>query len=239
MRPRLLDLFCGAGGAGKGYRRAGFDVVGVDIVDQPDYPFEFIQGDAIAFLQAMVSGGTFEWKGPGLFDVVHASPPCQPYSSLAAMPTAGDHPRLLKPTIDLLRQWEIPWVVENVGGARREFPADLYRFQLCATSFGLRMYRHRWFASNVFVPALPCQHATVEDIVGVYGASDGVHEPGFKHPGIRRGPRQATTQEAREVMQMPWVTKRKGLTDAIPPAYTEHIGGYLMAEVSSRLEAIR
>jgi DNA (cytosine-5)-methyltransferase 1 len=239
MRPRLLDLFCGAGGAAMGYHRAGFDVVGVDIHDQPDYPFEFEQADALGVLRQDYD---FQQRGSGWrledFDAIHASPPCQAYSNLKVMPTAKqDHPKLLVPTIDLLRSVDIPWVVENVGGARRDFPTDIYRFQLCGTSFGLRLYRHRWFASNVFVPALHCQHAAVEDVVGVYGSSDGIHEPGFKHPGTRRGPRQATTEEAREVMRMPWVTKRKGLTDAIPPAYTEHIGGYLMAEISSRQEA--
>lgn len=213
---RLLDLFCGAGGATRGYQLAGFYVVGVDIEPQPDYC-----GDEFELADAT----NFPLDG---FDAIHASPPCQAYSSLAVMPTAHQHPRLLETTIARLRSHDVPWVVENVAGARDAFPRDVYRFQLCATSFGLRMYRHRWFASDVMVPALACQHAQVSDIVGVYGASDGLHEPGFKHPGIRRGPRQATTVEARQVMGMGWVTKRRGLTEAIPPAYTEHIGGYLL-----------
>ncbi len=149
------------------------------------------------------------------------------FGTLPSVVPAGEHPRLLGPTIARLRPAGIPWVVENVGGARRDFPADVYRFQLCGSSFGLRVIRHRWFASDVFIPALSCQHDPGVNVVGVYGSSDGDHEPGFKHPGIRRGPRQATTSEAREVMGMPWVTKRKGLTQAIPPAYTAHIGYYL------------
>lgn len=227
-----------------GYHRAGFEVVGVDIKPQPDYPFEFHQAEALDFLDGLRTGVCIDagahsemWLSISDFAAIHASPPCQAYSALAAMPTAGDHPRLLGPTIARLREQDVPWVVENVDGARADFPADVYRFRLCATSFALRMYRHRWFASDVFVPALSCQHAAVPDIVGVYGASDGLHEPGFKHPGIRRGPRQATTIEAREVMKMPWVTKRRGLTEAIPPAYTEHIGHYLMAEVRARSAA--
>lgn len=217
-RPRLLDLFCGAGGAGEGYRRAGFEVVGVDCEPQPDYPCEFVLADAM----------TFPLDG---FDAIHASPPCQAYSTLAVMPTAGEHPKLLAPVIARLREHGCPWVVENVDGARDDFPLDVYRFRLCGTSFGLRVQRHRWFATSAFVPALSCQHGDSRDLVGVYGSSDGAHGPGFKHPGIRRGPRQATTEEAREVMGMPWATKRKGLTNAIPPAYTEHIGAYLIAEI--------
>ena len=75
-RPRLLDLFCGAGGAAMGYSRAGFDVVGVDINPQPHYPFEFVQGDALVFME--VEG----WRRFGGFDAIHASPPCQAYSVL-------------------------------------------------------------------------------------------------------------------------------------------------------------
>jgi len=152
------------------------------------------------------------WAFGHEFDAVHASPPCQAYSSAFNLPTAGEHPRLLAPTIARLRRLALPWVVENVGGARRDFPADVYRFQLCATAFGLPMWRHRWFASSEHIPALSCQHQTVPDgeLVGVYGASDGAHSPGFKHPGDRRGPRQATT---------------------------EHIGGYLMAALSAKAAA--
>lgn len=215
----LLDLFCGAGGAAMGYSRAGFDVVGVDIHPQPDYPFAFIQADAL----------TFPLLG---FDVIHASPPCQAYSRLSVMPTArSGHPDLLSLVLDRVQATGVSWVVENVDGA--PFPPEVHRVQLCGSMFGLRMRRHRWFATNVAMLVPRCQHDPAVDLVGVYGASDGEHAPGFKHPGIRRGPRQGSTRECREVMGMPWVRRRRGLTEAIPPAYTEYIGRQLMAQLKA------
>jgi DNA (cytosine-5)-methyltransferase 1 len=235
-RPVLLDLFCGAGGAAEGYRRAGFDVVGVDILPQPEYPFEFFQEDALWVLQTLWQYGRLGEYALEDFAAIHASPPCQAYTRLSVMPTAkSDHPDLLVATIDLLLKTMRPFVVENVDGA--PYPPELYRLMLCGSHFGLRVRRHRWFVTNVAMLAPSCQHDSTVDIVGVYGASDGLHEPGFKHPGIRRGPRQATTEEAREVMEMPWVTKRKGLTNAIPPAYAEYVGRYLMDSVTATREA--
>src|SRR5512140_2399640 len=105
MKPILLDLFCGAGGAAMGYHRAGFDVVGVDIKPQPHYPFEFHQADAL----------TFPLAG---FDAIHASPPCQAYSAMRTTWNArNDHPDLLPPTRAMLEAANIPWVIENVPGA--------------------------------------------------------------------------------------------------------------------------
>ncbi len=121
-------------------------------------------------------------------------------------------------------------MVENVDNA--DAPATFTKLRLCGTSFGLPMRRHRWFWSNILLFGLPCDHASQPDLVGVYGHSDGAHEAGFKHPGKRRGPRQATTIEAREVMGMPWATRRIGLTNAIPPVYTSFIGEQLMASVA-------
>lgn len=201
-----------------GYHRAGFDVVGVDIEDQPDYPFEFHQADAM----------TFELDG---FDAIHASPPCQGETSLKVLWKDREYERLLIPMLDRFASLDVPWVVENVDNA--DGPVGAYKVRLCGSSFGLRVRRHRWFWSNVGFLVPSCDHRSQAGrLVGVYGASDGAHEDGFKHPGRKRGPRQATTIEAREVMDMPWVTKRRGLTNAIPPAYTEHLGWQLMAHVT-------
>lgn len=208
--PRLLDLFCGAGGAGMGYHRAGFDIVGVDIEPQPDYPFEFHQADAM------------EYPLDG-FDAYHASPPCQEYSALGSLHPDKVYPDLYVPVRDRLEPTGRPWVIENVVGA--PFRQGVL---LCGSMFAMPIRRHRNFETSHLMLGLACRHKEQTHLVGIYGASDGAHPPGHKHPGSKRGPRQATTVEAREIMGMPWVTKRHGLTQAIPPAYTEWIGNHLI-----------
>ena len=145
-RPLLLDLFCGAGGAAMGYHRAGFDVIGVDLELQPNYPFEFVQADAL--------NPPFDLTR---FDAIHASPPCQAYAPVTAWRGRhSDHPDLLEPTADLLVAAGVPWVIENVPGAPRE-----PELVLCGTQLGLRVRRHRWFWTSwgQFAMAAPCRHA--------------------------------------------------------------------------------
>ena len=145
MKPRLLDLFCGAGGAGMGYYRAGFEVVGVDIVRQPRFPFKFIQADAM----------TFDLSG---FDAVHASPPCQGYSKTRHQVDSRlgkrERPLLLDEIRARLVRSGQPWVLENVAWAR--MPAAI---KLCGSALGLRVTRHRFFESSslIFAPG-PCRH---------------------------------------------------------------------------------
>lgn len=138
-RPRLLDLFCGAGGCSVGYSRAGFDVVGVDIRPMPNYPFEFHQADAM----------TWPLKG---FDAIHASPPCHDHSNVSGQNRKAAGPKgtgwMLDETIRRLLPLEIPWVVENVETA--EMPGSVYRIKLCGSSFGLDVRRH-WAIGN------PCE----------------------------------------------------------------------------------
>lgn len=124
MKPRLLDLFCGAGGAGMGYHQAGFDVVGVDINPQPDYPFEFHQADAMEF---PLDG----------FDAIHASPPCQVFTALKTMHNAGEHFDLLTPMRARLKEWGGPYVIENVPGAPMQDHVTL-----CGSSFGLGVKKY-------------------------------------------------------------------------------------------------
>ena len=147
---RLLDLFCGAGGAAMGYHRAGFDeIVGVDKAPQPRYPFDFVQWDALEYLA----------NHGHEFDAIHASPPCQGYTIMHNLPwlRGRDYPLLLLPVIEMLEELGKPYVVENVMGARhgsktlkkRGLEAHgLKAGWLCGTMFGLPFYRHRLFAAN-------------------------------------------------------------------------------------------
>ena len=131
---RLLDLFCGAGGASKGYADAGFDdIVGVDNKPQPHYPFEFVLADAM----------TYPLEG---FDAIHASPPCQGYSIMRNLPWLRDkvYPLLIEPTLERLAAAGVPYVIENVMGARYVLDGNW----LCGGMFGLPFYRHRVFATN-------------------------------------------------------------------------------------------
>ena len=145
---RILDLFCGAGGAAMGYHRAGFEVVGVDINPQPHYPFEFHQADAL----------TYPLEG---FDAYHASPPCQRFSVMQQIHhNQLIHPDLIDPMRQLLIRTGKAYVIENVPKA--PIRVDL---MLCGTMFGLKMPRHRIFESNVPMPCLTlsCNHLDTYD----------------------------------------------------------------------------
>jgi DNA (cytosine-5)-methyltransferase 1 len=204
-RPRLLDLFCGAGGAAVGYHRAGFDVVGVDIKPQPRYPSEFVEADAL----------TFPLDG---FDAVHASPPCQDHSTLSSR--SGKHGTgwMLTATLDGLRASGLPWVVENVETAA--MPGSLV---LCGTEFGLRsgdrwLRRHRRFLASFPLwgaGGCSCRKARIGGVYGTGGG--GPMTRGFKFDRAR----------AAEALGIDWMTLAE-LSQAIPPAYTEHIGGFLL-----------
>jgi hypothetical protein len=144
MRPRLLDLFCGAGGCSVGYHRAGFEVVGVDIDPQPNYPFEFHRADAMTW--ALFDG----------FDAVHASPPCQGYANVTRWRgDQDDHPRLIEATRRRLIHYGLPWVMENV-----RTPELRPSIVLCGSMFGLPIRRHRGFETSwhAFDLVPQCQH---------------------------------------------------------------------------------
>jgi DNA (cytosine-5)-methyltransferase 1 len=219
VSPRLLDLFCGAGGAAEGYHRAGFEIVGVDIVDQPRYPFEFRRADALTF----PLGG---------FNAVHASPPCQGYSTQTAV--RAKHPRLIAPVRKRLLEAGVPYVIENVEGARHSL---LEPVRLCGSSFGLDLRRHRYFETNWSLAAPPCAHdwqtprfrslnmamvrsGTLACVVGVHGH--------INYPG--------EAELRRAAMGISWMTDPE-LVEAIPPAYTEFIGAQLLAHVKAEASA--
>lgn len=206
-----------------GYNRAGFDVIGVDLNPQPNYPFEFFQTDALEWLRQAVEHGT-------MFDAVHASPPCHDHSTVGGNDRKANGPKgtgwLLEATIKTLAQLSIPWVVENVATA--QFPPDVYRVQLCGSSFGLDLRRHRWFASNIGVLAPPCDHSwqtprfrsldsrmvakgKLACVVGVHG--------NIQYAG--------ESELRKKAMGIDWMTNAE-LSQAIPPAYTEYLGAQLI-----------
>ena len=228
-RPRLLDLFCGEGGASVGYHAAGFDVVGVDIKPQPLYPFFFVQADATAFAVrgCALGGQSFT------FDAIHASPPCQAHTGMSNRwrgkgTKADTHVSLIALMRARLEDAGVPWVLENVPGAAR-FMRD--PIVLTGEMFGLRVHRPRLFESNVLILA-PDKPAVRRDTIGVYGkAHDGRLLWRRKDGSEQRAAR--TLERAREAMGMPWASWR-GCCEAVPPAYTEFIGRALMQAVTAR-----
>lgn len=195
---RALDLFCGAGGVSAGLVRAGFDVTGVDLHPQPQYPYRFVQAD----------WSTVDLAG---YDLVWASPPCQAHTQLRGLGKA-------KPTdrdfIDDVRSALVangtPWVIENVLGAPLRSPVTL-----CGSMFGLAVRRHRLFEASFPIPQPACACRGRRNIA-VYGKA-----PGHRLPdGVIRARDVAHGREAMGIGWMDW----KPLTQAIPPAYAEHIG---------------
>ena len=208
MRPRLLDLFCGAGGAAMGYHRAGFNVVGVDIAPQPRYLFEFHQGDAM----------TFPLDG---FDVIHASPPCQGYTTMSNR-HGSNSPLLIAAVRDRLGATGLPYLIENVCGARRHMRSPL---MLHGGMFGLPLYRPRLFESNRLLMA-PTPAPRPVDAAAIYGRREDRRLLWRRADGTEL--RAASLDEARAAMDMPWADWN-GVREAIPPAYTEWIGTQLLA----------
>lgn len=215
VTPRLLDLFCCAGGAGEGYRRSGFDVTGVDIEPQPNNPHRFVQADALEYLEAHGHE----------YDAIHASPPCQGYSNLKAMHPGKEYPMLIEPVRALLKRIGKPYVIENVEGAPLQGYSDLFGNHgvvLCGSMFGLGvergfLRRHRIFETSFPLPQPACNHRG--PAVGVYG-----------HGGHTGKHRMLYREEAAKAMKIDWMN-RDEICQAIPPDYTNYIGRYLLAEV--------
>lgn len=219
-RPKLLDLFCCAGGAGMGYARAGFDVVGVDLVDQPRYPFEFYRADAMDVLRQFALWGT-----DGLA-AIHASPPCQAYSTTRALHD-NEYPELVDEVRALLEGIGLPYVIENVQGA----PMRNY-VKLCGSSFGLGVRRHRLFETNVMLWNPPaCRHDLQPEPLDVTGGGPSKNPRTDGKGGRSRKPRNVA--EASEAMGIDWMTRQE-MNEAIPPAYTEWIG----LRLREQLEAV-
>lgn len=202
----LLDLFCGAGGAARGYADAGFIVVGVDIAPQPHYPYTFHQADALDYLSR---------HGPE-FHAIHASPPCQGYSRMNHI-HKRTYPMLITPVRRLLIGTGRPYVIENVEGAPLRNPITL-----CGAMFGLQVIRHRIFESN-----RPITAPVHVDHIGEFYSPTGHGDPNWRkrntNPHLRG---IGYTARCRAAMGIDWMN-RDELAEAIPPAYTRWVGGQL------------
>jgi DNA (cytosine-5)-methyltransferase 1 len=221
-RPRLLDLFCGAGGAAAGYARAGFEIVGVDIKPQPHYPFDFIQMDALEYLDSR------GWRVAAAFEAIHASPPCQFGTAYRRRP---DHvrpsPNLVHPVRQRLEATGLPHVIEQPWVNRRELWSPV---RMCGSSFRLDVQRHRAFETNFGILPPPCDHSW--------------QTPRFPHATNRTNLRRTVEvgvwriplDVQQRAMGIDWMT-REELSEAIPPAYTEHIGRMLLMHLRDRVAA--
>jgi hypothetical protein len=213
-RPLLLVLYCGAGGAAMGYHRAGFDVVGVDLNPQPDYPFDFVQGDAITMATRLIPTGRFA--------AIHASPPCQASCALIKgnqRATADNHEDLIPETRAILEELGLPYVIENVQGAavRRDLT-------LCGEMFGLGVIRHRYFECSFPVE----KPAHIKHRGRVRGWRHGEYFDGPYVAVYGKGGGKATVPEAQAAMGIDWTDDLVSINESIPPAYSEYVGKQLM-----------
>ena len=222
MKPRLLDLFCGAGGAAKGYSDAGFEVVGWDIEPQKGYPYEFHQGDVMNLTREYLRG----------FHAIHASPPCQGYTELRHAPGTRGAPKLIPKVRGRLLLSGALWIIENVEGAREAMHKPI---TLCGSMFGLgaqgcQLQRHRLFESNIDILAPSCDHNS-RPVIGVYG--------GHARKRSAKAGGRSTRDEwigghkaaASEALGIDWMTLSE-LSESVPPAYTKFIGKQMIERLS-------
>jgi len=207
---KLLDLFCGVGGASVGYFRAGFEVHGVDLKHGKRYPFTYLRANVLDILQ--------DENFIDQFDVIHASPPCQTHSITQHLRKAQGKSTI---KLDLIPQTRAaliasgkPYLIENVPGSPLINPV-----QLCGSSFDLKVRRHRLFESNMPLQGSICNHSTQGRPIGVYGSLNDEIPQG--------GKTAATIAEARMAMDINWAIWTE-LVEAIPPAYTKYLGLQIM-----------
>jgi DNA (cytosine-5)-methyltransferase 1 len=209
---KLLDLFCGVGGASVGYAQAGFEVHGVDLKHGKRYPFTYLRADVLDVLK------NDEYIQQ--FDVIHASPPCQTHSITQHLRNAQGKSTskidLIPETRAALIASGKPYIIENVPGSPLIDP-----IQLCGSSFGLKVRRHRLFESNMNLVGSICDHKSQGRPIGVYGS--------LKDEIPNGGKTADTIDEARNAMNMPWAIWTE-LVEAIPPAYTKYLGDQINAQ---------
>lgn len=216
-RLKVLDLYCGAGGASQGYSQAGFHVTGVDIVQRRGYPFTFIKYDVLQLFKDK----PLEWFQQ--FDLIHASPPCQAYSITGSLVKAQgrkvseiDH---VDDVRDFLDTTGVDYVIENVIGSPLRRDAIL-----CGSSFGLKVRRHRIFEATFPISSPACRHKEQGKPIGVYGnKADHIPGGGVVASGV---------EEASKAMGIEHMETWEGLILAIPPAYTKHIAEQWLNRIS-------
>ncbi|GGQ42128.1 hypothetical protein GCM10010215_77100 [Streptomyces virginiae] len=224
-RPLLLDLFCCAGGAGKGYERAGFAVTGVDIRPRANYPFTFIQGDALTVLAELIASGEIR-----RYTAAHASPPCQHGCALTIGTNKSrgwgrTHVQLIPELRTLLDASGLPYVIEQPNG-KAPVRKDVY---LCGEMFGLGVLRHRNFELGRWSTAQP-QH--LKHRGRVRGWRHGEYHDGPYVAAYGKGGGKATVAEMQQAMGIDWTDVHEELTEAIPPAYSEWLGRAFLARTT-------
>lgn len=207
---KILDMFCCAGGAAKGYNDAGFVVTGIDHRWQKRYPYTFVLADAIEYFKSHHH----------MYDAFHASPPCQRYSELTPVDRKESHPDLIAPIRELFLETGKPYIIENVPGARNEL---INPVMLCGSVFGLNTHRHRYFELgwNGLIMVPKCKHDFIPTVVS--GTTKRLEN------GKRR---EHTIAECKKAMGIDWMI-RKEIDQAIPPAYTKFLGEHLYQHLES------
>lgn len=210
-RPLILDAFCCAGGAAWGYYEAGFIPVGVDNKNQPNYPFLFVQMDAIEAIERFGQS----------FSAIHASPPCQTYSVTRTMHD-NEYPDLLQPTRQALERVNRPYIIENVPGS----PMNNY-VKLRGDMFNLRVLRLRYFESNclLLVPSYPKKTGTTSSNGKGYSTFDDGDYITIAGHNYR-------FSDGCKAMSIHWM-KQPELSQSIPPAYTRYLGKQLTQYVAA------
>jgi DNA (cytosine-5)-methyltransferase 1 len=206
MKPKLLDLFCGVGGASVGYDMAGFEVHGVDLKHGKRYPYKYTRADVLDVLK--------DEEFISQFDVIHASPPCQTHSITKHLRNAQGKSTSKVDLIPQTREDLIasgkPYIIENVMGSPLIDP-----IMLCGSAFGLKVRRHRIFESNLPLIGTKCDHKAQGRPIGIYGS--------LRDEIPKGGKTAESIEEARAAMEMPWAIWTE-LVEAIPPAYTKYLG---------------
>jgi hypothetical protein len=236
-KPVLLDICCRKGGATVGYQRAGFYVIGVDIDPQPGYPGDdFMRMDGLKLLDQMYHG--LRPDITGWVHLIHQSWPCQDGNTATASNRArgivDTHEQFIPRARELSDRLGIPYVIEQPTASRK----DLIRrdLTLCMDTFKGELpppwvQKHRSFELSGFTVPQP-EHRKHEGYVR--GWRHGVVRQGPYVAGYGNGGGKATAEELRHAMGIDWMTDRFDLCEAIPPAYTEHIGTAFRKEMGIR-----